>query len=115
METRLGDRSKPRLSAKQVSVVMLCASVLAIAALATLYSAPMSMPTSPTGGGALSSFGTRRGLAAAGMVSVAAVGMATIVVSAVSASKRRAALTLGVSLVVLLSAGFGVAAIGHGV
>ncbi|GAA0965287.1 hypothetical protein FFA01_22690 [Frigoribacterium faeni] len=115
MDSRVDAREDRTIGMGKVVALLAAVALVTIVALAWLWIAPASMPTSMGGDVSLSSVDNRRALAVAGMVSVAGLGIVASTVCGFVSDKRRLVLRTGILLILVAGAGFGIAAIGHGV
>jgi hypothetical protein len=115
MDSRVNAREARTIGMGKVIALLAAVALVTIMALAWLWIAPASMPTSMGGDVSLSSVDDRRALAVAGMISAAGLGMAAAVVCGFVSDKRLLVFRAGIVLILVAGAGFGIAAIGHGV
>lgn len=115
MDSRVDAREDRTIGMGKVVALLAAVALVTIVALAWLWIAPASMPTSMGGDVSLSSVDNRRALAVAGMVSAAGLGIVASTVCGFVSDKRRLVLRTGILLILVAGAGFGIAAIGHGV
>jgi len=115
MNSQANAREDRMISVKRAVALLAAVALVTVVALACLWSAPASMPVSMGGDVSLTSVDDRRSLAVGGMVSVTVLGIAAGVACALASDRRLLVVQAGILLILVAGAGFGIAAIGHGV